>query len=199
MTYSKFQCHATCPSHHNSIFYDSHNTWKAVKIIKLPIKIIQPPVTSLILGPNTNISTLFCNTCSLHPAYTIQQDQVYNTYITIRMCMSHLTDKDAYHLCQMTCRRLGGWGHRDGRGREKYQDEDRGCYLLQWQSHTGYPALLYMHAELRSVMMSMPYPMYNSALKPGKVQSHNCISSQNWTNYIFKYKVMWIYKTVTIL
>jgi len=27
-----------------------------------------------------------------------------------------------------------------------------------------------MHAQLRSVMMSMLYPMYNWALKPGKVQ-----------------------------
>jgi len=142
--------------------------------------------------------------CSASPAVYIlpihtQQDQIYNRFIIIRTCMSHLTDERAYHLCQMTCRHLGGWGPRDGSSGETHTDEDRGCYLLQWQSHTGYPALLYMHAELRSVMMSMPYPMYNSALKPGKVQSHNCISSQNWTNYIFKYKVMWIYKTVTIL
>jgi len=68
--------------------------------------------------------------------------------------------KIAYHLCQMLCRCLGGWGNRDGRSWEKYRDEDRGGYLLQWQSHTAHAALLYMHAQLLSVMMSMLYPPY---------------------------------------
>ena len=64
--------HATCPSHHNSIdLYHPQNIWKAAKIIKVPtIQIHQLPITSLHLGPNNPISTVFCNTCSLHPAYT---------------------------------------------------------------------------------------------------------------------------------
>ena len=99
----------------------------------------------------------------------------------------------------MPCRCLGGWGHRDGRSREKCRDEDRDCNLLQWRSHTVHPALLYMQAQLRSVMMSMLYPMYNwAALKPGKVQDHTCISSQQWTSYIFQYKVTWMCRTVTM-
>jgi len=62
--------HATCPYHHNSIdFY--HNTWKAVKIIKLPImQVYQLSVTSLLLGPNNLNSKMFRNTYSLHPTYT---------------------------------------------------------------------------------------------------------------------------------
>ena len=103
-----------------------------------------------------------------------------------------------YHLGQTTCRHLDGWGHRDGRSWEKYKDEDRGCYLLQWRSHTTHLALLYMHAPLQSVMMSTLYQSYNWALKPGKFQGHICISSQKWTSYIFQYKLSWICRPVTM-
>jgi len=106
--------------------------------------------------------------------------------------------KGTYHLCQTTCRHLDGLGHRDGRSWEKYRDEDRGCYLLQWQSHTTHFALLYMHAQMRSVMMSTPYPPYNWVLKPGKVQGHTCISSQKLTRYIFQFKVLWNFRPETM-
>jgi hypothetical protein len=57
-------------------------------------------------------------------------------------------------------------------------DEDRGCYLLQWRSHTAHYALLYMHAQLHTLMMNTPYPTYNWALKPDNVQGHASLSSK---------------------
>jgi len=54
-------------------------------------------------------------------------------------------------------------------------DEDRGCSLLQWRRHTAHYALLYMHAQLHTLMMSTLYPTYNWALKPDKFQGHTTV------------------------
>jgi hypothetical protein len=95
ITYSTFQCHATCPSHHSSIdFYDSHNTWKAVKIIKLPIMHISPTSCHFptLRSKYSHQHTSATPAVYILPIHT-QQDQVYTRFIVIRMYTSHLTDE----------------------------------------------------------------------------------------------------------